>query len=139
MFRVAGLAPMGGCWAVEAGGADDGELPVSGHPLLVEQPRSARPGKTLGDAIERRLAPVIVVPRDAIHRRLDAGEEFQRFRQMPGLFNQVAREADEVRRQRVYPPHDRLQVGAVALVMHVGEVDEPVGRLCGCRGGGAGS
>ena len=124
-----GVGPEWRRLGVEAGRANDGEFAVSTHPLVIEQPCSSRRGQTFLNAIERRLAPVIVVPRHAIHRRLDPSEDVQGFRQMPGFLNQVAREADKVRGQGIDAPHHRLQIGTVALVMDVGEVDEPVGRF----------
>ena len=92
-----GVRVDGRLFGIEAGGADDGELSVSGHLLLVEQPRSARAGAALSDPVERRLAPVIVVARNAIQWRFDAGEDFQRLRQMLRVFDQVAGKADEIR------------------------------------------
>src|ERR1035441_8245582 len=57
-------------WLVrtEASGSNNTELSVFGHSLLVEQPRSARPCETLGNVLERRLAPVVMIPRHAIQR-----------------------------------------------------------------------
>ena len=91
MLRVAGLAGMGGWLGTAAGGADDGELAVGGHLLLVEQPRSARRGQAFGNAGPRGFAPVIVVARDAIQRRFDAGEKLQGFGQMPGFLDRGRR------------------------------------------------
>ena len=68
-----------------------------------------------------------MIARDAIHRRLDAGDGFQSFGQMLGFLNQIARETNEVRRERIYLPYNRVQIGAVALVVHVSNMDHPVG------------
>ncbi len=78
----------------EAGGAANAELPVRGHQLLFEQPRAALFRRSTWQSVEGRLAPVIVVPGDAIHGRLNAGEEFQGFGQVLGFFDQVAGETD---------------------------------------------
>ena len=74
---------------------------------------------------------------DAIHRRFDCLNQLQRFGQELRVFNDVPGETDEFGREFVDLVNDGLQIGAVALVMHVCELNETVGGFA--RGGAHGA
>src|SRR5437764_869093 len=69
--------------------ADQINFAAPNDSLLIHQPCAAGRSKTLNDAVEGRLAPVIVIARNAIHRSLDAGQHLESFRQMLCLLNKV--------------------------------------------------
>lgn len=63
-----------------------------------------------------------MIARDAIHWRFDSGKNLQSFRQKLRVFDQVAREANEIRRQCIDLFHHRFRVGAIAFVMQIAEL-----------------
>jgi len=69
---------------------------------LIQQPSATRRSEALGDWRERHFAPIIMVPRHAIDRRLDACKKFESFGQVLSFFDQVAGEANEIRRECIY-------------------------------------
>jgi len=105
------------------------DFPIRNNPLFIHQPRAARACEAFENALERRIAPIIVVPWNAIQGNPDARQNFQRLRQKLRLFDQVAGEKDELRRQRIDLIHDRLGVRAIALVMQVAELDKSMRGL----------
>src|ERR1043165_2962955 len=107
--------------------------PVSGNKLgFIQEPSSASRGKAFEDRLERNFAPVIVIARDAEHRRFDARKNFQSLGEILFLLDDVAGETDELRRERVDAFDNRLKISAVTLVMDIGEMNEPARRFAGC-------
>ena len=74
--------------------------------------------------VERRAAPVIVIARRAVDRRLICltkpsavgGEMF--------VLNQITGEADKLRRELIDRAHDLGRVIVIAFVVEIGEMDE---------------
>jgi hypothetical protein len=99
-------------------------LAAGGADAFVHQPSATRTGEGSTDDVEIRLAPVVVIARHAIQRRLDSSEAFQGLTQKPFLFDNIAGETDEVRRERIDLGDHRLEVSLVPFVMHVSEMDK---------------
>lgn len=100
----------------------------AGHRLLfVEQPSAAGGRKAPADDLERRTTPIIVISGYTKHGRFDAGKNFQRLGQEPGLLHNVAGETHQIRREGVDGLDDRFCIGVVALVMQVGKMNEADG------------
>src|SRR5450631_2222077 len=108
-------------WA-ELSLSDEVDFSIGDHALFIHEPRSAGCGEARADGFERRLAPVVVVAGNSEQRRFDAGKNIQSLRQKAAFFDQVASEADEIRRQRIDRLYHGARIIAVALVVQVREM-----------------
>ena len=98
------------------------------HLPAVQQPRAAGGLEGLSDDFEIHVRPVIVITRHAVERHANLPQHFERLRQMLRLLDQVAGETREVRLQGVDARDDFGEQLAVAFVMHIGEMHQPVRR-----------
>ena len=66
-----------------------------------------------------------MIPRRTVDRRLDLLDETKRFGGKAGVFDQVARETDELRRELVDRAHHFGGILDIAFVMEVSDMNEP--------------
>jgi len=116
-------------FGMQTGCADDGKLSIGRLQSLLDQPSAAGCREARGDSVKWRPAPIIVIARDTIQGRFNPREDFEGFREVLRLFDQVAGEANEFRRDGVDFSNDRLQIGSVTLVVDISEVHKPMSRL----------
>src|SRR5438094_4042376 len=109
--------------------ANDAKLSVSRNDLLIEQPRPAGGRKAASNRLEGSFAPIIVVARHSVQRRFDTGQNLEGFGQISGLFDQIAGKTNELRRTGVDLLDHRFKIRAIAFMMDIGEMDEPMSRL----------
>ena len=114
---------------VPAGRPGDLDFPIRGRRGRVRQPCPARARERFSEAVKIRAAPVIVIARHAVERRLDPLQDFQRLRRELLLLDQVPGEANRVRGEAVDPARDPFQVRPVSLMMNVRNMDDPMARL----------
>ena len=115
-----------GNWGSGAEGchATDRPASIGRGDLPVQEPLAAGGGATSLDALERRLAPVVVVARDGIERRPEAAQQRHGLRHRLAFLDKIPRETNEIGPQTVNPIHNRLEIGPISLVVEVGEVDQ---------------
>ena len=114
-----------------ATGACNVNSPIRSRRLLIHEPRAARGFETRCNRGKIRIGPIIVIARNAVKRRLDFTHPLQRLRQKCGFFNQIARETDKIRRERIDFLHDALQKGNIPLVMQISKLHHSMRRLAG--------
>ena len=105
------------------GDADQINLSIDEGETLVQKPRAPGGAEIFVDSGKRGAAPVIMIAGHTEQRFLDAGQDFEGFLKILSVLDEVAREADEIRRQRVDMADDGFQIIAIALVVNVGEMN----------------
>ena len=106
------------------GHAHEFEIVFGKHERTIHQPGPAGRPKRAFEIGKRNVAPVIVISRRAVNRRLDLLNETERFRRKPRVFHEIAGETNELGRELIDGANHFGRVLHVAFVMEVGEMDE---------------